>query len=95
MLLVVPMLENSGGGAVLLRVGITLVLIGAVISTQRRLPLLIGGLLIVAIVSPMLWLTMLFDTTALFIAGCVLDSAFFVTTYLLKKPLERNNYNVK
>jgi hypothetical protein len=87
------MLENWGGGGTLLRVGITFVLIGAVFSARQELPQLLIKLLIVAIAAPVLWLTMLFDeNTILFIAGCVLDSAFFavIAVLILSSVLQKH-----
>ncbi|MFV1964185.1 MAG: potassium channel family protein [Pirellulaceae bacterium] len=76
MLLVVPMFEQWRSGGILLRSGITCVILLSAVATKRRRVLLLAGLFFAAITVPLFWLTMLVKTPIFFMVGCVLDAVF-------------------
>jgi len=92
MLLVVPIVESRGGGDVVLRFGITCVLVGAAVAIRRRRAMLVGGLVVAAVGAQVIWLTLVIDSPVLFMAACMLDSLFFaaMAAYILAAVLKKH-----
>jgi hypothetical protein len=92
-LLIVPLFEKWGTGEVILRIGLTLVVVFSAVATKRRREVMYIGLAFAAIVVPLFWLSMLVTSPVLFAIGCLLDAAFFcgmsilILASVLKKHL--------
>jgi hypothetical protein len=74
-LLVLPLLETLAAGRALLLGGITCTFITGALAVCTRLRLMIAVLLVVAL--PVSWATLFVDSRPLFVAHCLLGSAFF------------------
>jgi hypothetical protein len=74
-LLILPLLEGLYTGRVLLLVGLTTTIIVGVMEAGTRLRLVTRVLLLVAL--PTAWATLLVDSKPLFVAHCLLASAFY------------------
>jgi voltage-gated potassium channel len=78
LLLVVPIIERSAFAPLLLRGGITAVLISAALVTPRRRLLLVLGLLVVGVAAPMSWMTFFVENGPLVLCNSILEGVFFV-----------------
>ena len=74
-LLFLPLLESIYAGRALLLAGITSTFIAGAIAARSRLRLVTFVLLVVAL--PTAWATLFVDSKPLFVAHCLLGSAFF------------------
>ncbi|HIF00818.1 MAG TPA: two pore domain potassium channel family protein [Planctomycetes bacterium] len=83
LLLVVPFVEALPFAESLLRLGVTAVLISAAVATIRRRELMLAGLFVAAIATPLTWATMFVEQPHLFLASCILESLFFVVMAVL------------
>ena len=83
LLLVVPFAETLPFAEWLLRAGITAVLVSAAVATIRRRELLLAGLFVAAIATPLSWATLFVEQPFLFLASCILESLFFAVMAVL------------
>ncbi|MDP6556466.1 MAG: ion channel [Pirellulaceae bacterium] len=83
-LLIVPAIEHSSIATdLLLRVGITAVLVSAAVATRRRKAILILGLFVACVAAPVSWMTMFFEQPLLFLFSCLLEGVFFIMMAIL------------
>jgi voltage-gated potassium channel len=83
LLMIVPFAEAVPFAEWLLRAGITAVLISAAVATIRRRKLMLAGLFVAAIATPLSWATLFVDQKHLFLGSCILESLFFVVMAVL------------
>jgi voltage-gated potassium channel len=83
LLMVVPFAEALWFAEWLLRAGITAVLISAAVATIRRRELMLAGLFVAAIATPLSWATLFVHQPHLFLGSCILESLFFAVMAVL------------
>jgi voltage-gated potassium channel len=74
-LLVLPLLEGLYAGRALLLLGLTITFIVGAMATRSRLRIITFALLVVSL--PTAWATLFISSKPLFVAHCILSSAFF------------------
>lgn len=74
-LLILPLLEGLYAGRALLLLGLTITFIVGAMATRSRLRLITFALLVVSL--PTAWATLFISSKPLFVAHCILSSAFF------------------
>lgn len=92
LLVVVPLFEAYVMDRLLLQIAVTgLLIVGMTASRRRRLIFRSGGMLAVVAI-PVAWISFFTKLELLFVAGCVLESSFFVLTavwllvYVARQP---------